>query len=134
MVIYNKAKNENFELTSQFYTYLFGTCRFLWDRKKKKKSNNTVTIVGDERYINDSDIEKDIIQREKHNLYKENFVKLGVFCQKLLQLFYSKKSMAEIAILLELKNEHTTRNRKYRCQKELEKLIKADARFAELQK
>ena len=132
MVIYNKAQSEDFKLTSQFSTYLFGICYFIWDRKKKKKVNNTVTILEDDRYTIDENIESNIIERERHHIFKEQFLKLGKSCQKVLTLFFNKKNMVEIAEILELKNEHTARNRKYRCQKELEKLVKKDKRYDEL--
>lgn len=132
MVIYDKAKQPDFKLTAQFYTYLFGVARFIWDRKRKKKSNNTVTIPDDNRYMGEEDLEKNILQQERHNIYKTSFIKLGDFCQTILKLFYAEKSMAEITTILSLKNEHTTRNRKYRCQKELEQIIKSDERYKEL--
>jgi RNA polymerase sigma factor (sigma-70 family) len=132
MVIYKKAQSKDFNLTSQFSTYLFGICYFIWDRKKKKKTNNTVTILEDNGYTVDGDIESNIIERERHHIFKEQFLKLGTSCQKVLTLFFSKKNMVEIAEILQLKNEHTARNRKYRCQKELEKLIKQDKRYNEL--
>jgi RNA polymerase sigma factor (sigma-70 family) len=130
MVIFNKAKADDFELTSQFYTYLFGVCRFIWDRKRKKMSNNNVTLPEDDRYISDKDIEQDIINRERHKIFQDNFSKLGAFCQKILKLFYDKKNMIDIAEQLDLKNEHTARTRKYRCQKKLEDFIKSDSRFS----
>lgn len=132
MVIYHKTKKEDFELTSQFYTYLFGVCHFVWDRKSKKKANHTVTIPDNNRYKSDSNIEQDIIYRERHKIFQDNFSKLGAFCQQILTLFYHQKNMQEIAEQLDLKNEHTARNRKYRCQKELESLIRNDRRFEEL--
>lgn len=132
MVIYNKAKSKDFELTSQFSTYLYGICRFIWDRKRKKMANNTVTFPEDDRYISEKDIEADLLHRERHNVFRHNFLKLKPFCQKLLKYFYDKKSMSDIAQLMGLKNEHTARNRKYRCQKSLEVLIKKDGRFEEL--
>ncbi|MFK7947674.1 MAG: hypothetical protein AB8G11_08795 [Saprospiraceae bacterium] len=39
-----------------------------------------------------------------------------------------------IAEKLNLKNAHTARNRKYRCQKELENFVKTDLRYKELKK
>ena len=36
MVIYNKSQSKDFELTSQFYTYLFGIVRFIWIRKSQR--------------------------------------------------------------------------------------------------
>jgi len=132
MVIYTKAKEPDFELSSQFYTYLYSVCRFVYDRKRKKKSNNSVTITEQERFIDEQDIEREIIKRERYRVYQLNFKKLGALCQELLTLFYAKKTMGEIAHQLELKNEHTARNRKYRCQKELEKLITTDVHYEEL--
>lgn len=130
MVLYHKAKDTNFELTSQFNTFLYGTARFIWDRKRKKMANNTMTIPEDNRYISGEDIEQDLINRERNKLFQDCFTKLGVFCQQILQLFYNQKSMAEITEQMKLKNEHTTRNRKYRCQKNLETAIKKDVRYA----
>lgn len=130
MVIYHKAKKEDFELTSQFYTYLFSICRFIWDRKRKKKANNMVTISPDNRYTSEEDIEADLISRERDTIFQDCFTKLGAFCQQLLTLFYDKKSMEEIAEQMDLKNSHTARNRKYRCQKNLENEIKGDVRYA----
>jgi len=118
MIIYQKAKEENFELTSQFHTFLYSIARFVWDRKRKKMANNTMTIPADDRYISEEDIEQDLINRERNKLFQDCFTKLGVFCQQILQLFYNQKSMAEITQEMKLKNEHTARNRKYRCQYE----------------
>ncbi len=132
MVIYQKAQLPDFQLTSQFYTYLHSICHFIWDRKKKKKSNNAVTISEDFRLIDVTNIEEDILKREKYLILQENFQKLGSFCQQLLELFFAKESMEFIAQKLNLKNEHTARNRKYRCQKKLEEFVRSDARYKEL--
>lgn len=132
MVIYTKAQEPDFEITNQFQSYLYGVCRFIYDRKRKKKSNNNVTISDHERLIDEQNIEKDILQRERYKVYQYNFKKLGEFCQKLLRLFYAKESMESIAEQLALKNEHTARTRKYRCQKKLEGLITSDVRYNEL--
>jgi DNA-directed RNA polymerase specialized sigma24 family protein len=40
MIIYKKAQSEDFELTSQFYTYLFGICHFVFKRKRKKMTES----------------------------------------------------------------------------------------------
>jgi len=132
MVIYQKAQSPDFKLTSQFYTYLYSICHFMWDRKSKKKANNTVTIPDDNRLILEGDIIADIEKREKQNVFRDNVAKLGETCRKVLRLFFEKKSMTEIAAALEFKNEHIARTRKYRCGKELEKLIRNDQRYAEL--
>ena len=132
MVIYNKSQKKDFELTSQFYTYLFGIARFIWVRKRQKKSNNTVSLDKEDTYRLNTDIEADLIAQERHNIYRSSFMKLGTFCQQILELSYAKKKMEEITQIMGLKNEHTARNRKYRCQKKLEEFIKSDIRYKEL--
>lgn len=132
MVIYQKAQLPDFQLTSQFYTYLYSICHFMWDRKRKKKANNTVTIPEDDRLILEEDIIADIEKREKQRIFREHVASLAEVCQKILRLFFDKKSMTEIAAALNFENEHIARTRKYRCGKELEKRIKADSRYTEL--
>lgn len=132
IIIYQKAQSPDFQLNSQFYTYLHSICHFIWDRKKKKKSNNTVTIPEDIRLIDVTNVETEILEREKHRIFEDCLQKLGDICQQLLALFFEKENMETIAQKLNLKNEHTARNRKYRCQKKLEALIWKDARYKEL--
>jgi len=66
MIIYHKANKPDFELTSQFNTFLYSVSRFVWDRKRKKMANNTMTIPADDRYISEEDIEQDLINRERN--------------------------------------------------------------------
>ena len=134
IVIYKNAQKTDFQLTSSFSSYLFGICRFVYLNKMKKNRNNHVTNDELERYNYDSDLEKTILENEKHQIFETNFQKLGQICRDLLELYFAKKNMDDIATKLNLKNAHTARNRKYRCQKELEKLIQADVRYRELQK
>lgn len=132
MIIYQKAQQPNFALTSQFYTYLYGICLRVWDRKREKKTGQTVTIPDDNGYTSDDNLERDIEAREQHQVFRDAFRQLGALCQQLLELFFTKHDMTVIAERLKLKNAHTARNRKYRCQKELEKLVRQDARYKEL--
>lgn len=133
MVIYNKAKKDDFELTSSFYTYLFGICYYIWERKRRNNSRVSELPESYEelKIFKLESVESDILYREKHKIFRDNFTKLGTFCKQILQLFFTEKSMNEIADELNLKNAHTARNRKYRCQKELEKLVFSDKRYEE---
>ncbi len=132
MIIFNKSQSTDFELTSSFYTYLFSICKLTWYAKKRKKSRQTVTISDDNALTDSQSIEQELLDRESDNIYRENFQKLGAFCQKLLRLFFEKKNMTEITKALQLKNEHTARNRKYRCSQNLKKLMEKDERYQEL--
>ena len=129
MVIYEKVRTNEFELTSSFYTYLHSVSYYIWDRKRKKMLRNAVTVEELGRLTEVEGFEKEIHQREKDRLFLDSFQKLGPVCQQLLELFFAKTSIKEIARQLQLKNEHAARTRKYRCQKKLEDLIKKDERW-----
>ena len=91
-----------------------------------------MTMPDDNTLKDNEDIEQALLNREMDKVYRDNFSKLGMLCQQLLRLFFAKKDMTKIALELELKNEHTARTRKYRCQEKLRKLMQADNRYKEL--
>lgn len=132
LIILKKASQPNFKLTSKFSTYLFGVAKNAWLRKRQKSLNNRVTFSENERYISNVNIESNIIEQERYSIYQEYFFKLDDFCQQLLLMFYQNHSMDKIAEKFNLKNRHTARNRKYRCQKKLEDTIQKDIRFKEI--
>lgn len=130
IVIYKKAKEDTLELKSQFFTYLMGVCKYIWLNIRKKKSNNTVTLkYEDTLRLKDSSIEQKIIEQERYNVYERNFIKLGDLCQKVLKLFFDRKSMDEIAKAIGYETAHSVRTKKYKCQEELKKLIQEDNQF-----
>ena len=130
IVIYKKAKEDTLELKSQFFTYLMGVCKYIWLNVRKKKSNNTVTLkYEDTLKLKDSSVEQRIIEQERYSVYEENFKKLGDLCQKVLQLFFKRKSMEEIAKAIGYETAHSVRTKKYKCQQQLKKLIHEDKKF-----
>ena len=91
MIIFEQAQASDFKLKSSFHTYLFSVCKLTWYAKKRKKANQTVTIPEDITLIEKVDVEQELLDRELYNVYRENFGKLGMICQKLLELFFAKK-------------------------------------------
>ncbi|MGB0984932.1 MAG: RNA polymerase sigma factor [Saprospiraceae bacterium] len=132
MIILEKVQSPDFELSSGFYTYLYGVNKLVWYNKSRKLHRKSVTIPDDNTLKDQQSIEQELLNREMDNIYRENFAKLGLLCRQLLQLFFAKRDMTEIAETLELKNEHTARTRKYRCRGQLKKLMETDNRYQEL--
>lgn len=132
LVFWRKANDPAFKLTSSFYTYLYGVCYFVWQRNRKKRANNTVTIPATEGLIDGDDIQSAIEEGERNQLYKHHFSLLGEECRLLLKLFFQGLSMENIAVKLNIENAHAARNRKYRCQKKLENSILNDPRYSEI--
>lgn len=132
LIIHQKAQRPDFELTSGFYTYLYGICRFVWLKKRDKKVNQTLTLDTVDGYRSEEDLEAALVQRAKQRLFADGLARLGDTCRRILQLFFQRVSMDDIAAELKLDNAHAARNRKYRCVKALENRLKADPRYAEL--
>ena len=132
IVLYEKAQRPDFQLTSKFSTLFYGVCRNLWMSRQQKKSASEVTIPDHAKYIPDESIEVDLLQVERGKLFYRALRQLGEDCQKLLQLFFQKQSMDEIAQQMGFASEGYARRRKSQCKDRLVELVKNDAEFPEL--
>ncbi len=132
VLIYQKSKQEDFELTSSFYTLLYGVCRNLWGNQLQKKSRTEVRLTEDKDVPIDESISGLIEQGEQRKVFWEAFKKLGKDCQKILELFFAKVRMAEIVDRLSLSSVSNAKKKKFQCKEKLVKLVKADRRFKEL--
>ena len=133
IVVYRKVKENMLELSSSFHTYLFAISKNLWlKRLNRKKRQSGVTIEDAEVLKLENNAEQEIEITERFALYREMFQLLGEDCQKLLQLFFEKKNMEEIAKAMGFGSEGYARKRKFQCKDKLTKLIKSDSRFNEL--
>ncbi|MEZ4849369.1 MAG: sigma-70 family RNA polymerase sigma factor [Bacteroidia bacterium] len=132
MVIYEKLKDPNFTLTSNFSTYLYSVCKYLWMNQLRKKSRTEVTLDDTITSIVVNDIERDIAEKEKRQLYQEKFSQLGEDCQQLLSLFFSGSSMKEIVEKMKLSSIAYAKKRKFVCKEKLISLIEKDRVYTEL--
>lgn len=134
IVIYKKLEDDSFTIKVSFGAYLMGVCKFISRKKIQKKLENPVTFAEDEALIDikANDIETTLVEQEKNELYEAYLGKLGELCQRLLEMIFTQVDTNQIATTLNLSNAHTVRNRKYRCLKELKKLIQKDAIYKEL--
>jgi RNA polymerase sigma factor (sigma-70 family) len=132
IVLYEKARQPDFKLTSGFYTFLFGVCRNIWGNRLQKKSRTEVTIPEDAKYKSDTDTEAMIYQAEENRLFWDAFKKLGEDCQRLMRLFFEKTKMDEITSLMGYGSVNYTKKRKFVCKEQLVRFVKEDERFEEL--
>ncbi len=132
IVIYEKAQKPDFQLTSQFSTFFIGICRNLWMSRRQKKSASEVTIPEEAKYMADESLEIDLLQVERGKLFYKALRELGEDCQKLLQLFFQKTSMEDIATEMGFGSEGYARRRKSQCKDRLVELVKHAPEFQEL--
>lgn len=132
IVLYKKGQEEHFILTSSFKTLLYSICRNIWLKKLNRLKITTVTVSDTEDIVDVHNFETTITKQTRYKLYREKYEQLGTSCQKLLQLFFEKKSMINIAQIMGFKSVLYARKRKFQCKEKLVKLIEQDERYKEL--
>lgn len=127
IVLYEKSKKQDFELTCSIQTYLNSICRNQLLKKFKETS----------KFLNHSDEfmpeitdwhqdENDELNDSRFSAIQKGLNKLKETSNKchdiLVRYFYHKQSMAEIAEAMEYTNADNVKNQKARCQKKLKEL------------
>lgn len=117
IIFWEKVSSGDFILTSKISTYLYSICNNLWKKELLRKSR----LSSDEK---DIPVHSDFFQKEQINAITECIEKLSETCQKVLSLYYfDKMSMSEIAVRLDFSSSDTAKTKKYKCKKELDKLV-----------
>jgi RNA polymerase sigma factor (sigma-70 family) len=125
IVLYEKARAGNFELSSQIKTYIYSICRRLW----LKRLNHMQRFAGHLENIEDSiPVEEEVEHYEKRNadfiLMENAMSKIGEPCKSLLDAYYvQKKHMQEIASDFGYTNADNAKTQKYKCLMRLKKLF-----------
>lgn len=133
IIIYKKSRDADFTLTSSFFTFFYSVCRNIWWRMLQKNSKKQLDSIDDNLHIDsDVDIEKEILETERHQFYLQKMKELSAGCRKLLELFLEGKTMREITSLLNFGSEGYARKRKYKCKEQLLNRVKKDSNFEEL--
>jgi len=107
-------------------SFLYTMTRNMWLTELRKRSSESRRNIYFE--TEKDDVEKDIshylIYNEGLQLVSQLFEQLGDVCKKVLTLFYFKGlSMKEMLEHVNYENEQVLRNKKYKCQRELIKMV-----------
>ncbi len=119
IVFWQKARKEDFVLTSKISTYLYSVCLNLWRKELDRKAKLSNEIKETEEVNNDD-------KKEREKIIQDAINSLGDTCRQVLMYYYfDNMSMQEIADKLGFANADTAKTKKYKCKKELDKLIKS---------
>lgn len=136
IVIYRKLKESDLMFgTSSFQGYLFSVCRFLWlkqlesRRIEQEKINDSLPFQED---VYDDNLVELVDKNERYGLYQKHFKSLSTDCQKLMQLFFEKVPLSEIAKIMGYKGEKYAKKRKFNCKELLINRIKQDTEFKKI--
>ncbi len=120
IVFWKKALSSDFVLTSKISTYLYSICNNLWlkelNRKKRTTSDENIEIKDESKLSHD--------QIEQIKIIRECVASLSSVCQKVLSHYYfDGMSMKQVAEILGFANADTAKTKKYKCKKELDKVV-----------
>jgi RNA polymerase sigma factor (sigma-70 family) len=123
IVLWQKAQQGNFVLSSKLSTYIMAVCKNLWLKRLGKQQR----LEGEDKILPHLHVTADNfseISDFKH--LQKAMDEIGETCKKLLMMFYfDGNDMEQIARKMQFANADTAKAKKYQCFKKLETLIKS---------
>jgi len=125
IVLYEKARSENFELNCLIKTYVYSVSRRLWLKRLQHSQKFSSEVESLEETVA---VEEDLEMHEQRNnefiLMEKAMHSLGEPCRSLLESYYiHKKSMMQIAGDFGYTNAENAKNQKYKCLMRLKKMF-----------
>jgi RNA polymerase sigma factor (sigma-70 family) len=125
IVLYNKIKSGNFELSSKLKTYLYSVSRRIWLKKLAQHSKKANNIADFEDVLA---VDEDVEQHEQKDMQfdkmKNSLESLGEPCKTIIEDFYIHNlSMQDICEKFGYTNSDNAKTQKYKCLQRLKKLF-----------
>jgi RNA polymerase sigma factor (sigma-70 family) len=124
------VQQEKFRGESTIKSFLYAITRNLWltELRKRSSSENRNRIFEKAKEDSEQATVFHLIKHEHFKTIQKLFEKLGEKCKQLLTLvYYEDLSMNDIIKQMPgYENEQVLRNKKYKCMKQLEKMMNAD--------
>jgi RNA polymerase sigma factor (sigma-70 family) len=133
IVVYNRVRADQLELTCKFGTYLYAICKNMWIQERKKYLLRAEKLRQQPLVVHDPGPADDpLLQKHLNHLFNKHFAELSEDCQKILSMYFNNFSVEDIRTAMNYKDLHHTADRKYRCKKSLVKRIVNDPLFKRL--
>ena len=125
IVVYNKVKTGDFELSSKLKTYIYSVCRRLWLKRLSQMNRYSGDIRDFQEYLSDDeDIEKQNDRDIQFNKMGNALQLLGEPCKTIIEDFYiHNRSMQDICESFGYTNADNAKTQKYKCLQRLKKLF-----------
>ena len=125
IVLYNKVKSGNFELSSKLNTFLYSVCRRLWLKRLSQQNRNAGNIKDFEEFL---PVEDALVSYEEQDLkFKQMDAALqllGEPCRTIIEDFYmNNQSMQDICNKFGYTNTDNAKTQKDKCLQRLKKLF-----------
>ncbi len=133
IIVYNRIRSRELELTCKFGTYLYSICRNIWVQERKKYMLHIEKLKNYPQVVQDPGPGDDpLLQKHLTRLFDKHFNELSTDCQKILSMYFNNFTLEEIRTEMDYKDLHHAADRKYRCKKSLIKRIVNDPLFKRL--
>jgi len=125
IVLYNKIKSGNFELSSKLKTYIYSVCRRIWLKKLSQNSRKTNELSDFDDIVSvEIDLEEHEAQDQRFEKMQSALLNLGEPCKTIIQDFYiNNLSMQDICEKFGYTNTDNAKTQKYKCLQRLKKLF-----------
>lgn len=125
IVLYNKIKGGNFELSSKLKTYIYSVCRRIWLKKLSQESRKSNNISDFEDIMAvEVDLEQHEEKDQQFDKMNDALLHLGEPCKTIIQDFYiNSLSMQDICEKFGYTNTDNAKTQKYKCLQRLKKLF-----------
>ena len=125
IILYNKVKTGDFELSSKLKTYIYSVCRRLWLKRLNQIKRYGGDIKDFEEYLSvDDETEKNNERDLQFNKMGDALKLLGEPCKTIIEDFYiNNRSMQQICESFGYTNADNAKTQKYKCLQRLKKLF-----------
>lgn len=125
IVLYEKARSGQFELSSLLKTYIYSVCRRLWLKRLQQQQKFVPELNGLEDIVPvEEEMEGHDQRTVEFQVMEKSMQSLGEPCKSLLEAYYlQKRNMTEIASSFGYTNADNAKNQKYKCLMRLKKLF-----------
>lgn len=141
IIIFNRLRNDDLEITSSFHNYFIVLSRFIWFRQNNiNKSYTTSEDLEEihpaeplpdelEHEVQKEKVVTDYLENQKEKIFQRHYRKLPGDCKRVLKMFFRKRSFREVAKRMEYTNEDYARRKKYLCMQQLMRMINQDPEY-----
>jgi RNA polymerase sigma factor (sigma-70 family) len=125
IVLYNKVKSGNFELSSKLKTFIYSVCRRLWLKRLNAQSRSVRNIEDFSEFLPvEDELEKHEEKDRQFHMMEKALKQLGEPCKTIIEDYYlQNRSMQEISEKFGYTNADNAKTQKYKCLQRLKKLF-----------
>lgn len=133
ITLFDKIRANSLILQCSFHTYLFSVLKVAWLRQLTLKNQKKVSIEDCDNLSNENlGFMDDLIKNERRKMFLLHFNEISQDCQKIIRLILKGYSITEITKVMGYISEQHTKNRRFRCKKNLIERIFKNPNYKEL--